>query len=282
MISRCRMLIWQATRCNADSAAQGWLPQPATTSFRIGTAQNRTDARLGWVSQGTVPVSVALYVNNFYGKQYATGVQDHQRDHPGNALQQHHRATRFYGVELGVRLLMDDAGSCCSCRRRSTRNVRCARVCPYPGCREQVVDLRTLQRFLLENREALIEAVSADYGNRSRHETSVRRDGAGARWSPACAQASATLDASAATRSGCAAGSLGRATRVLPQPLGVVGIVVPWNYPISLLFAPLTSVFAAGNLCRLVKMSENSRYLAGASDRAAAALLSGRQARGIR
>jgi acyl-CoA reductase-like NAD-dependent aldehyde dehydrogenase len=39
------------------------------------------------------------------------------------------------------------------------------------------------------------------------------------------------------------------------QPLGVVGIVVPWNYPIYLALGPLVAALAAGNRV-LVKMSE--------------------------
>ncbi|WP_027166678.1 coniferyl aldehyde dehydrogenase [Mesorhizobium sp. WSM3224] len=35
--------------------------------------------------------------------------------------------------------------------------------------------------------------------------------------------------------------------RLLPQPLGVVGIVSPWNYPFQLAIAPATAALAAGN-----------------------------------
>jgi coniferyl-aldehyde dehydrogenase len=41
----------------------------------------------------------------------------------------------------------------------------------------------------------------------------------------------------------------------------VVGIVVPWNFPISMAFSPLTGIVAAGNRA-MVKMSENSNHLA--------------------
>ena len=44
-------------------------------------------------------------------------------------------------------------------------------------------------------------------------------------------------------------------SRVMMQPLGVVGIVVPWNYPIYLAVAPLVAALAAGNRV-MVKMSE--------------------------
>ena len=46
-----------------------------------------------------------------------------------------------------------------------------------------------------------------------------------------------------------------------PQPVGVVGIVVPWNFPIAMTFQPLIGVFAAGNRA-MIKMSENSNTLA--------------------
>jgi coniferyl-aldehyde dehydrogenase len=47
----------------------------------------------------------------------------------------------------------------------------------------------------------------------------------------------------------------GTRARILRQPLGVVGIVSPWNIPIGLCFGPLASALAAGNRC-LVKPSE--------------------------
>ena len=53
----------------------------------------------------------------------------------------------------------------------------------------------------------------------------------------------------------------GARNRVVPQPLGVVGVIVPWNFPLNLSFAPLAAILAAGNRA-MVKMSENSRHLA--------------------
>ena len=47
------------------------------------------------------------------------------------------------------------------------------------------------------------------------------------------------------------------ACHVLYQPLGVIGIVVPWNYPLVLSLGPLIQVIAAGNQA-MIKMSEYS------------------------
>lgn len=42
---------------------------------------------------------------------------------------------------------------------------------------------------------------------------------------------------------------------VLPQPLGVVGVMSPWNFPFALTLTPLAGILAAGNVA-LVKPSE--------------------------
>lgn len=39
------------------------------------------------------------------------------------------------------------------------------------------------------------------------------------------------------------------------QPLGVVGVISPWNFPLTLSFGPLAGILAAGNRC-LIKPSE--------------------------
>jgi aldehyde dehydrogenase (NAD+) len=44
---------------------------------------------------------------------------------------------------------------------------------------------------------------------------------------------------------------------VHPEPLGVIGIIGPWNYPVYLLLAPLVGALAAGN-CAVLKPSEHT------------------------
>ncbi len=43
--------------------------------------------------------------------------------------------------------------------------------------------------------------------------------------------------------------------RLIPQPLGVVGIIAPWNYPLQLTLAPAIGALAAGNRV-MIKPSE--------------------------
>jgi coniferyl-aldehyde dehydrogenase len=130
---------------------------------------------------------------------------------------------------------------------------------PFPSFAERRADLLSLARFIRENRQAIIDAISADYGHRSPHETMLTEIG------PALA---AIRHAVKHLRNWMRPQhraidrlSYGFASnRVIPQPLGVVGVIVPWNFPLNLSFVPLSAIFAAGNRA-MVKMSENSRHL---------------------
>lgn len=50
-------------------------------------------------------------------------------------------------------------------------------------------------------------------------------------------------------------GLLGARARLEYQPKGVIGIIVPWNFPVQLTFGAVAGAFAAGNRC-MVKASE--------------------------
>lgn len=145
--------------------------------------------------------------------------------------------------------------------RKSLEQQRRAHLAqPARSLAERKGDLRTLARFLRDHESALVAAISADYGHRSPHETRFTEIG------PVLGAVRHALANVAKwmrpQRRGVdrLAYGLGR-NRVIPQPLGVVGVIVPWNFPIFLSFGPLVSIFAAGNRA-MVKMSENSRHLA--------------------
>jgi coniferyl-aldehyde dehydrogenase len=131
---------------------------------------------------------------------------------------------------------------------------------PDPSRPERLADLQALSRLLTENRAAIVKAIDADYGGRSEFETLF-------------AEIFASLDGLRDARKRLSRWMRprrrsvdpllfpGARNRLIPQPIGVVGVIVPWNYPIFLSFGPLTGVIAAGNRA-MVKMSENSRRLA--------------------
>jgi coniferyl-aldehyde dehydrogenase len=131
---------------------------------------------------------------------------------------------------------------------------------PVPSFDERRADLLKLQAFIRDNKEGLVAAVNADYGNRSRHETLFTEiftviDGVDhvlkhlRKWMKP------------QRRHVDWRNFFGASNRVIAQPLGVVGAIVPWNFPINLSFTGLIYTFAAGNRA-MVKMSENSRNLA--------------------
>ncbi|MEK9952571.1 MAG: coniferyl aldehyde dehydrogenase [Curvibacter sp.] len=131
---------------------------------------------------------------------------------------------------------------------------------PVPDYAARCADLRKLERFVREHQEAICTAISADYGNRSRHETLLTEV------LPVLKGIHHTLKHlkrwMKPQRRGVDRLAFGLAkNRVIPQPLGVVGVIVPWNFPLNLSLLPLAAIFAAGNRA-MVKMSEISRHLA--------------------
>ena len=130
---------------------------------------------------------------------------------------------------------------------------------PNPSFAERKADLLKLKAFVVDNRDAILDAISKDYGNRSRHESLFAEifsiiDGVGhtlkhlKEWMK---PQSRHIDIK---------NFLGASNRVIPQPLGVVGAIIPWNFPIWTSFNGLICTFAAGNRS-MVKMSENSRHI---------------------
>lgn len=121
---------------------------------------------------------------------------------------------------------------------------------------ERKQHLLNLKLLLTENREAIIEAIHKDYGNRSYHETML------AEVTTVVSDISSTIKhlkkwMKVQKRSIDHSLYFGAKNRVIPQGIGVVGFIIPWNFPLNLSFSGLSAAFAAGNRA-MVKMSENS------------------------
>jgi len=123
----------------------------------------------------------------------------------------------------------------------------------FPTLAQRLDRLARMKRLLEENESALAQAISDDFGHRSRHETAI-------------GETAFVLLALAHTRRhlkrwmkqrrvATSAHSLPGRSSILPQPLGVVGVVSPWNYPLQLALAPAAAALAAGNRV-LIKPSE--------------------------
>lgn len=126
---------------------------------------------------------------------------------------------------------------------------------PMPSAEQRIQWLKALRELLVQQQDALVAAISEDFSNRSADETLLAelmpslhgidyatrrirkwmkpsRRSVGMQFMPASA-------------------------KVIYQPLGVAGIIVPWNYPLFLAIGPLTAALAAGNRV-MIKMSEST------------------------
>lgn len=120
--------------------------------------------------------------------------------------------------------------------------------------------LQRLYRLITENEDALVAAINSDYGHRAEFETRfaeaflLRHEIKSTlkqlrRWMRPEKRHLSFLQYPFAR------------AWTFPQPKGVVGIIVPWNFPLLLSMGPVTTALAAGNRV-MVKMSENSNHLA--------------------
>jgi coniferyl-aldehyde dehydrogenase len=127
------------------------------------------------------------------------------------------------------------------------------RAHPAVDLGRRLANLDRLERAVRGGADALCRAVSEDFGHRSEMETRV-------------AEIFPSLEGMRfarrhlrrwmrTRRRGVSRWFMPAQNRVMPQPLGVAGVVVPWNYPIFLALGPLVSALAAGNRV-MIKMSE--------------------------
>ena len=129
---------------------------------------------------------------------------------------------------------------------------------PMPSLEERKRHLKTLKTLLLQHQDRIAQAISADFTARSTNETLLaeimpciqhidyvlRRLG---RWMrPSARHVSLHFQPARA--------------KVIYQPLGVVGIMVPFNYPLSLGIEPLIAAVTAGNRA-MIKMSEFTPHI---------------------
>ncbi|KAE9650678.1 coniferyl aldehyde dehydrogenase [Pseudomonas sp. PB106] len=126
---------------------------------------------------------------------------------------------------------------------------------PMPAAAQRQQWLKALRDLLSSERQALIEAISKDFSNRSADETLL------AELMPSLHgihYASRHLKGwMKPSRRKVGMAFQPAAAKVIYQPLGVVGVIVPWNYPLYLAIGPLVGALAAGNRVML-KLSEST------------------------
>ncbi|CAB3745881.1 coniferyl aldehyde dehydrogenase [Paraburkholderia humisilvae] len=116
---------------------------------------------------------------------------------------------------------------------------------PAPDISKRKAQLAMLRSAVLAFRDEIETAISADFGNRSRHETGIME-------LAGVVQAIDYLSRKLRRfmkRQRRHVGLFYRAGQayVEYQPKGIIGVMAPWNYPISLTMIPLATAIAAGN-----------------------------------
>ena len=122
-----------------------------------------------------------------------------------------------------------------------------------PTLKQRLDRLARLRAVIADNEAGLEAAISADFGHRCQTETVL-------------AETMFVLGEikhaakhlkkwMAPRRIATALQFMPAKNRLIPQPLGVVGIIAPWNYPLQLTLAPAVGALAAGNRV-MIKPSE--------------------------
>ena len=120
---------------------------------------------------------------------------------------------------------------------------------------QRAAQLDNLESLLADNKDTFAEAIKADFGHRSVSETQfaelfpsftgishARKHGKS--WMKTRRVAISPIYRPAHNE-------------IQPQPLGLVGIMVPWNYPLYLAIGPMIDALTAGNRI-MIKMSESA------------------------
>jgi coniferyl-aldehyde dehydrogenase len=114
-----------------------------------------------------------------------------------------------------------------------------------PSLTKRRSDLKKFKAAMLARRSAIEEAIDTDFGRRSRHETAMMEI-------LGVVQGIDYVERNLRrfmrpTRRHIALDMRFGSNRIEYQPLGVVGIISPWNYPVNLSLMPVVTAIAAGN-----------------------------------
>ena len=118
-----------------------------------------------------------------------------------------------------------------------------------PTLKQRRADLKKLKDAILARHDAFVAALDADFGHRARQESQMLDLGStigGINYLHSNLRRFMRPE-----RRHVAAIFKPASAKVVYQPLGVVGIVAPWNFPVSLSLTPLATALAGGNRAML-------------------------------
>jgi aldehyde dehydrogenase (NAD+) len=119
----------------------------------------------------------------------------------------------------------------------------------------RLAQLKTLKKAVIENQEAILQALKADL-NKPEFESYATEVGTLKEIDYAIKNLKKWTKP---TKASLPLEQVPGAARIYSEPLGVVLIIGPWNYPFQLAISPLVAAIAAGN-CAIIKPSEISAH----------------------
>lgn len=132
-------------------------------------------------------------------------------------------------------------------------------LAPFPSAHDRKAELKRLQHCLRDNANKIAIAIDEDFLTRRHQETHILELFPALE---ATRYAYKKVNAWMKPKRRCMGKwFIGTGAKLLPQPKGVVGVMVPWNYPLLLAIQPIVDAVAAGNYV-LVKFSEKTPRLA--------------------
>lgn len=114
-----------------------------------------------------------------------------------------------------------------------------------PSLARRRADLAKFRATIIGHRKEIEDAINADFGHRSRHETAIMEVGGVAEGTKYLIHNLRSFMVPIRRRVALHMRT-GKA-RIEYQPLGVVGVMSPWNYPVNLALMPVITAIAAGN-----------------------------------
>ncbi|MEP6676194.1 MAG: coniferyl aldehyde dehydrogenase [Ferruginibacter sp.] len=124
-----------------------------------------------------------------------------------------------------------------------------------PTLEQRRADLKKFKLAMIARRKEIEDAINTDFGHRSKHETAIVEI-LGVIEGIKYLSSNLKKFMTPGKRNVALHMRFGNA-RVEYQPLGVVGVISPWNYPINLSLMPVVTAIAAGNRVML-KPSKNT------------------------
>ena len=116
-----------------------------------------------------------------------------------------------------------------------------------PSYELRIDRLDRVQDMVIQNKERITEALNTDFGSRSPNQSLISDVYAVL---PAFSHAKKHLKSwmkDEKRKSNFPFGLMGAKSYIHREPLGVVGMISPWNFPMYLSLAPLAGIFSAGN-----------------------------------